>query len=385
MRTVNSKGAKRLIRVFWCAILLAVWSQSGFAMLRTLFSPDAASWAASNIVLVETTPIDGTFRVIESWKGDLSAGSQLVIPELIPAANALPISAYPDWLTTVVPSAAAEQIPRQPVGSRLVLFLRRNKPQAGAVQKTDWVGWGPGADEDSMKIAAVWIDGGTTYFFSDGRFTSGPLFLGEFKEYVPEERRLESRSEEWLKQDVERVLRVQNEMTSILEEKDGRARALRLKPYVTSKIYPAGRQALEELGKSGPSAVGPIGEMLDDPAFAERSSDLVDAMVKAGGEAAGDELNRRFERDVAFWERTGPSLRQGWWNDVATPDSPLRNRYGQTYHLIFGLETIHYAGAVSSAIELRNLWRSLPQLNDPSGLNQMAQECDALITRSQSK
>ena len=63
-----------------------------------------ASWAASNIVLVETTPIDGTFRVIESWKGDLSAGSQLVIPELIPAANALPISAYPKW-TSAAPSA----------------------------------------------------------------------------------------------------------------------------------------------------------------------------------------------------------------------------------------------------------------------------------------
>ncbi len=354
-------------------------------MLRTLFSPDAASWAASNIVLVETTPIDGTFRVIESWKGDLSAGSQLVIPELIPAANALPISAYPDWLTTVVPSVVAEQIPRQPAGSRLVLFLRRNKPEAGAVQKTMWLGWGPGADEDSMKIAAVWIDGGATYVFTLMGMTSSPLVLAEFGEYVQGERRLKPRSEEWLKQDVERVLHVQNEMTSILEEKDGRARALRLKPYVTSKIFPARRQALEELGKSGPSAVGPIGEMLDDPAFAEQAPELVGAMVKAGGKAVGDELNRRFERDVAFWERTGPSLRQGWWNEDPTPNSPLRNRYGQTFHLIFGLEKLHYAGAVSSAIELRNLWRSLPQLNDPSGLDQIAQECDALITQSQSE
>ena len=98
----------------------------------------------------------------------------------------------------------------------------------------------------------------------------------------------------------------------------------------------------------------------------------------------GDELNRRFERDVAFWERTGPPLRQGWWNEDPTPNSPLRNRYGQTYRLVIGLEQIHYAGALNTATELRDLWRSLPQLNDPSGLNQMVQACEALITQSKS-
>ena len=172
-------------------------------------------------------------------------------------------------------------------------------------------------------------------------------------------------------------------MAAAVAETDGHARALRLEPFVKSKMFPARRQALEELGKCGPSAVGTIGEMLDDPAFL-KASELVDAMVKAGGKAVGDELNRRFERDVAFWERTGPSLRQGWWNEDPTPNSPLRNRYGQTYRLVVGLEKIHYAGALNTAIELRDLWRSLPQLNDPSGLNQMAQACEALITQSQS-
>jgi hypothetical protein len=373
-----------MIRVFWCAILLAVLSQSGLAMLRALFSPDSASWAASNIVLVETTPIDGTFRVIESWNGDLSAGNQVVVPELIPKANALPISAYPKWWTPADRSGVAEQIPRQPAGSRLVLFLRKNKPEAGDMRKSEWLGWSPGAGEDSMKISAVWIDRGGTYFFTQMRDTSEPLVLTVFGEQVQGEQRFAPHSGEWLKQDVERVLGVQNEMTAILEEKDGRARALRLKPFVTSKIFPARRQAIEDLGKSGPSAVGTIGEMLDDPAFAEQAPELLDAMVKAGGKAGGDELNRRFERDVAFWERTGPSLRQGWWNEDPTPNSPLRSRYGQTYRLVVGLEKIHYAGALNTAVELRDLWRSLPQLNDPSGLNQMAEACEALITQSQS-
>jgi hypothetical protein len=373
-----------MIRVFWCAILLAVLSQSGFAMLRILFSPDQASWAASNIVLVETTPIAGIFAVIESWKGDLSAGSQVVIPDLIPKADAIPISAYPKLRTPADHSDVAEQIPRQRVGSRLVLFLRRNKPEAGDVRKSDWLGWSRSTGEDSMKISAVWIDGGVTYSFTRGGFfTSGPIVLAAFGEYVQPEQRFEPHSEEWLKQDVESVLRVQNEMTAILAEKDGQIRALRLKPYVESKIIPARLLAVEELGKSGPSAVGTIEEMLDDPAYSERAPELVDAMVKAGGKAVGDELNRRFERDVVFWEGTGPSLRKGWWNEDPTPGSPLRNRYGQTYRLVVGLEKIHYAGALNTAIELRDVWRSIPQLNDPSGLNQMAQACEALITQSQ--
>ena len=151
-----------------------------------------------------------------------------------------------------------------------------------------------------------------TYSFTRGGFfTSGPIVLAAFGEYVQAEQRFEPHSEEWLKQDVERELRVQNEMTAILAEKDGQTRALRLKPYVESKIIPARLLAVEELGKSGPSAVGTIEEMLDDPAYSERAPELVDAMVKAGGKAVGDELNRRFERDVAFWERTGPTLRKG--------------------------------------------------------------------------
>lgn len=375
----------RMIRLFCCVILLAVLSQSGFAMLRILFSPDRASWAASNIVLVETTPIDGTFAVVESWKGDLRPGSQVVIPDLIPKANALPISAYPKSWTPADRSGVAEQIPRQPVGSRLVLFLRRNKPEAGDVWKPEWLGWARGADEDSMKISAVWIDGGGTYFFTrGGYFTSGPLVLGAFGEYIQAERHFEPHSEEWLKQDVERVLRVQNEMTAILAEKDGRARALRLKPYVESKIFPARLLAVEELGKSGPAAVGTIEELLDDPAYSERASELVDAMVNAGGKEVGGELNRRLERDLAFWVRTGPSLSPGWWNDDPTPSSPLRNRYSQTYRLVYGLEQTGYPGALNTAIKLRDFWRSLPQLDDQSGLSQMVVECDKLITQLQS-
>jgi hypothetical protein len=353
-------------------------------MLRVYFSPDRASWAASNIVVVETTPIDGTFEVVESWKGDLSAGSQVIIPDLIPKANSLPISAYPKWWTPADRSGVAEQIPRQPVGSRLVLFLKRNKGVAGDMRKSEWLGWEPGADEESMKIAVIWIDGGGMYSFTQMWDTSEPLVLAAFGEHVLGERRFEPHSEDWLKQDVERVLRIQKEMTAVLAVKDSRARALGLKPYVASKIFPAQRQAMEELGKSGPSAIGTIGEILDDPAFAEHAPELVNAMVKAGGKTAGDELNRRLEQDLAFWIYMGPSLKQDWKGDPSH-DSLLSYRYDQTYHLVYGLEQIGYPRALNTAIRLRDFSRSLPQFTNSDGRNQIADECNKLIAQLQTK
>jgi hypothetical protein len=64
---------------------------------------------------------------MESWKGQLKAGTLLVIPELRPASNAVPISRYPRdwWSLTPGQEKIVEMVPRQPVGSQLVLLLNR--------------------------------------------------------------------------------------------------------------------------------------------------------------------------------------------------------------------------------------------------------------------
>jgi hypothetical protein len=68
----------------------------------------------------------------------------------------------------------------------------------------------------------------------------------------------------------------------------------------------------------------------------------------------------------------------------AGPDAPLRARYLQTYQLIITLQDTRYPGALRPAEQLHDLWVFLPQLNDPSGLGQIARECETLILRSQS-
>lgn len=375
----------RIIRMWWVGIVLAVTAHSSFAMLRILFSPDVASWEATHIVVVKTTAIDGAFEVVESWKGGLSAGSRVLIPELIPPVNGIPISAYPRW-SPDDRSGILEQIPRQPVGSQLVLFLKRKEASEAKseTRNPDWSGWSRTHDPDSMKIAAVWIDSDKTYSFQQQGSTLSPLVLsirGKISE--KEGQHFVAESKEDLKRDVAETLQIQKDEEAAISVTSGRKRALQLKPYANSKIFPARLLALEELGKAGPEAVGTIGEMLDDPTYSEQASELVQVLVNAGGTAVGAELNRRLKNDLAFWSSTCPSLSQNWWNQDPTPSSPLRNRYAQTYSLVYALTQVRYPGALNIAIKLRDLWLAHPQLASV-GANQITEACDKLIAELQS-
>jgi hypothetical protein len=346
---------------------LAVLSPSSFAGIRPSFNPDSEAWRSTDVVLVVTSSNDGAFEVIETWKGDLHVGERIVVSQLIPKADAIPISRYPDSWPDALKSTVAEQVPRESAGSRMILFLRRNSSRPAHIE------WEPANFMDSMKASAVWINGGRLYCFIQV-MNPGPSILQVMSSY----------SEESLKKRVSEIARTQERMKLVLAAPEGEERARLLKPFVHSEVSPARQLAVQELGKSGPMAVPTIRGMLDDPAFTEQAPDLIQALVKAGGDTVGEDLNRRFQQEVAFWKSTGPSLPHGWWNSEAGPDAPLRAQYLQTYQLIIALQQTRYPGALSPAEQLHDLWVSLPQLNDPSGLDQIARECETLISRLQS-
>ncbi|MGH9494214.1 MAG: hypothetical protein ACRD3B_04390 [Candidatus Sulfotelmatobacter sp.] len=252
----------------------------------------------------------------------------------------------------------------------MVLFLESSaaeqEPPAVA-GRTERGGWKPSDIMGSMKASVVWINGDELFGFVQ-LMNPGSSVLFKLRD-----------SETKLRNRVEVINGVQTDITAALAIKDGGERAERLRPYARSDVFPAQQTALKELGSCGPSAVGLISKMLDDPDFKDEMPELVRALAEAGGEGVGEELNRRLGQDVAFWKSTGHSLGQGWWNEDTSIHAPLRERYAQTYQLIIGLERTHYSAALQTAVDLRDFWRSLSQLNDPSGLNQMAEECDKLI------
>jgi hypothetical protein len=348
-------------RVGLLPTLLLAFLQPTLAGIRPSFSLDYCSWHATDIVLVELTSRPGVFRVVESWKGNLEAGSPVPVPELQPVAGAVEISPYPKRFAEIDNGGLNEQIPAQPAGSRMVLFLK-NKTGASGEQ------WGPADFSGEMKTSAVWIDDGGRLYRFQQVVNPGPSILVRWDMGLDK-----------MKDRVREIRRIQLEMAKVIAVEDSAARAVGLKVYVRSDVREAQQLALSELGKSGPKALTTIREMLSDPAFADDGAELVKALAEAGGESVGEELDRRLQEQLTFWQATGPTLSLGWWNQDPTSRAPLRNRYVQTLEVVRALERVHYRPASITAEQLGNLWRSLPQLNDPSGLNQMVTECDQLV------
>jgi hypothetical protein len=347
-------------RVGLLSVAVFSFLQPGFAAIRPAFCLDYCSWHATHVVLVEVTPKPTAFRVMESWKGDLKVENLVTVPELQPLTGAMEIVAYPRAFDDIVKGGLNEQIPAQRVGSQMVLFLKKTRESSSDHWKSaDLFG--------QMKASAVWIDGGQLYAF--GQWVNpGPSVL------VPWDMSLEK-----MRDRVSEIDHIELDLMKVTAIEDGAARAESLKLYVRSNILEARQLALSELGKSGPKALPAIRGMLSDPAFADEGADLVKAFAEAGGESVGEELNIRLQEQVKFWEATAPTLSVGWWNRDASPHAPLRERFSQTLQLILGLERTHYTPALVTAKNLGSLWRSLPQLDDPSGLNQMAEECDKLV------
>jgi len=240
----------RTFRPAFVLIAIAIFSSVGRASFRPSFERDSEAWRSTDIVLVSALPADGTFQVIETWKGDLQAGERIVVPQLIPEPNSLPISRYPTSSTGGLRDSVAEQIPREPAGARMVLFLKRN-PSGSAESQ-----WEPANPMHSIKASVVWIKGGELYSFIQ-EMNPGPSILLPMRSYPLQK----------LKERVVQVARTQQEMNLVLAMPAGGQRAQSLKGYAHSEVLYARQLALQELAKSGPAAVPTIRQMLDDPTY----------------------------------------------------------------------------------------------------------------------
>jgi len=378
----------------WIPVVLLVAAGGRIsAGIRPSFDLDHNAWEATHILMVETTLQDDTFEVVESWKGDLQPGQRITIPELRPGAGGVPISPYPgdEWYQDD-DNSTSTKIPKQTPGSRLVLFLKRGnqaQPSLDANGQEESPEWVPANLFHDMKTAAVWIDGATLYCFVQ-TMNPGPSVLVR----CPPRYEWDKTKAEWketamtpaaLRERVDHVIRVQSELKTAIQTEDPASRTEQLRTFVRSDVGPAQSLAFEGLAKAGPSALPVLRAMLDDPEYTDLKESVMHAYVQAGGSALGQDLSARLESELAFWRATGPSLAPGWWNEDASPNAPLRQRYVETLEILHGLATSRPFSALNTAIELRDFWRSLPQLNDSSGLYRMADECDQLVQQIRSK
>jgi hypothetical protein len=363
----------------FAVLLLAI--HSAHAGFRPSFRLDFCAWHATHIVLVATTPTDDVFAVTESWKGDLKPGDTLEVLALKPESAAVPISLYPD----VKPPGHSDEygvsgrIPRQPIGSQMILFLKRRHGPVTFTQGTSTRGaseWQAVSSE--MKVSVVWIDGGQPYCFQQ-LMNPGPSTLSHCWQ------RTQQLNSPALRRRINEVLQTQDDLARVLDLEDRGARAEQLQLIVYRDVYEARKEALQGLGKAGSPALPAIRRIMDKPPIPYDSRDLIRALAEAAGEDAGKELNERLRQDLGYWRAIAGSLKEGWWNQDVKPEAPLRERYDETIELVRALDHERYRPAARTATELRDFWLSLPQLNDGTGLSQMAKESGQLVKHLNAK
>jgi hypothetical protein len=346
-------------------IFLAISALPVQGGIRPSFSLDGCSWDATHIVLVQTTARDGVFSVVQSWKGDLKPGDSLEVPQLKPDGKAVPISKYPkpEGFGFSDTQVIAQQIPRQPVGSQMILFLKKKQEggsaPASAGNATD-TQWQPTGNWSGMKLSALWIDGGKGFCFRQWA-NPGPSALYECTDFS-----VMSSEVGVLIARMERVLKVQKDLAfAIARQMPAELKADRVGFIALGDVWRAQREALDILGHSGTVALPEILQVMDKPPVPSDGTLTIQALVEAAGKDSGRLLHARLQQDLIYWKAIAPTLTPDWSRQLIEPGASLYVKFDETRLLIRELDREHYAPAAQTASDLRDFWVSQPLLYDP--------------------
>jgi hypothetical protein len=326
------------------------------AEIRPSFYVDAVSWDATHVIVAtEGEAIDGTLTVLESWKGELQPGETVTVPALAAFRTEESRRVSKGW-------SSGEPL-LFVTGKRMILFLTRKDGR-----------WSGADDDDLMKTAVVWIERGAAYAFTQ-------LMIPGDSELVAHE---PERSEPRIAKRFAEIERTHRALDAALAREAPNARATALAAFTDDELWNAREAAFAGLRTCGAAAVPVLTRILHDDTKLTIHNDAIKTLaaidLAGGGEAAGEELMRVVQEETAFWRSTAPRLAVGWWNDIEDPQTKhLRERYSRVFAALTALQKLKFAGSAAAVTELRDLWRSLPQLDDRSGLSQISQACDAVL------
>ncbi len=231
--------------------LILLGSCGLFGEIQPLFDLDRNAWDATDIVFTKIVDHKGTFEVTRVFKGELQVGTKLQLPNLAPQKGAARIKNYPTRKSSH--NSRLEQIPAQPVGSVVVLFLCRTEN-----------GWEGSDATHSLQGSALWIDGGKLYGFA--QFTNrGPSRLvQEVLEVFPGAVTNPPLTEGTLYIRTDYILRAKAAFDAISHENDPFLRAKWLKPYTSSDIWTARVESCKALKAAGAAGTAVLAELPTD-------------------------------------------------------------------------------------------------------------------------
>ena len=353
--------------VFLVATLLS-FTPRMHAGIRPSFGLDHCTWYATHIVIAtEGDEIDGRLTVLESWRGNLRPGEVISIPELasFKTQSSREIKTGPFAIKSDEPK-------RYVTGSRMILFLKKKAEapeistnSANKTQTSDQ--WEP-ASREGINVSVLWVEGDQSFAFIQV-MNPGDSILTHYRD-----------SEKEIRDRAFEVMHLQETENAAIAIQDESKRAEVLVPFALSDLYYARDLAFAELQKCSKAALPVLRRMLGDETLLKVHSEVIKSLAAAGGDEVADELIAIVREEFGFWKETGPRLRGDWWNDINKPETQvLRDRYCKVLEALYSLRKLRVASCKEVVTEFRDFWRSLPQLEDKSGLNQMSEECDKIL------
>ena len=341
--------------------IVLVASHSVQADVKPSFDLEHCAWNAADVVIVSgDAATDGKLRVLKVLAGSLKKGDAISVPKLDP------FRAKENRTVRSIFRAADEEEPPQVLsGDKMVLFLKR-EGDTTATNRT----WTPASHFGGIKVSFVWIDEGRVYGFMQ-MMNPGPCMLTELQF-----------SEDKLENRVLSITKTRNDLLACGELADAEHRAKVAAEFTNSPLHYARDDAFKLLSECGKEALPHLRTLLHDQSKVQLHDDAIKALGSAGGEAVLPELTAIVEKELSFWKKTAPDLEVGWWNGKGLEWKQvelLRDRYSVVLETLYTLRKLKSPKCESAVTVFRDYWRSLPQLEDNNGLDQMSQACDAVL------
>lgn len=331
----------------------------GIAEIRPSFDLEGNIWNATDIVMAsEGDEIDGKLEVRKVFSGNLAEGNALTIPEL---------AVFRAKERRTVPhnffGRSDDELPRVLSGKQLVLFLKRDG--AGADGEPTWKS---AHRYGGMDVSVVWINEGRVYGFTQIMNPGDAILVDQGASAEEFEERLRT------------LIAAHQSMVACRALPDPKMRAKQAAAMMDSPVYSVVTEAFSLLADCGEEALPYLRKVLADEGKLHLHDDALKAFGLAGGVAVVPEICAMVEAELKFWKATAPDLKQGWWNNMEDPRvGGLRERYGFVLEAFYTLKRLKSPTCEPAVTAFRDYWRSLPQLEDPSGLDQMSEACDAVL------
>ncbi len=335
------------------------------AAVRPSFSLDHSAWKATHIVLATEGPaVDGKLEVIESWKGDLAPGSQVIVPALATFADEGRRQVH--WFGM---QDLPEPYVRSVTGAKMVLFLIRtsNPPQAtGSVPAPDlWQN--PSVNSSyGFDTSVAWIERGEAYTYKQ-ILNPGPTRLVHESSVIGMKLRIAC------------LTMLQSELAVATRENDPTRVGQAFREALHHNLFGAAQEAIASLGTMGTRSLPTLRQLLRDSAILPWHPHVIAALSQLGGREVSGDLLRVIEEELSFWSKEAPDLKDGWWDaGPAEPHGSCRMHYERLLQTLRCLPAPVERFARGDIVRIRDLWQTTATLA-AFGEGQIAKAANALL------